>query len=297
MAMSQIYFCKNAVVKLGLAFFCLFFTSCSTKTDINRVFKEKYGKEIEQIKTDRKPPEIKQDNQTRRSFEIPTSENIDSFVKPKDSEPQQYYANVDEKEYAQVKPKQFFPDSNVYVEGKSTQTLPDNLFDLSYNTTLSPAFRPVKSAFDLVKIPSHDYYGVRTALDEKQYVVVGNNYLQKNVDEINFGRSKEDIEMSKELINEKRQIKRQYKMTKIFGTKTSEKKGDVKQDVESDLKKDEAKENEGKAVEKKDDPIEQKNLPTDSGDKSVNLKKSDSADAKKEDGKSVTIIDKILKIN
>lgn len=208
---------KSLLVKFLLTFFTtLFLSACQSKSKINDNFNQKYGKEVQQIKSERIPPKIDKNN-LKQSFEVPVATSYNENATFKDYESQLYYANVDEQEFKEIKPRQFFPDSNVYSEGKNTQSLPENLFDLKYNTALSPAFRVVKSEFDLVKIPEYDFYGVRTALQEKEYVLIGNNNLQKNLDKINASRSKEDVEMSEILIKEQRKLRRKFKMEKVFG--------------------------------------------------------------------------------
>ncbi|MBM5783120.1 MAG: hypothetical protein FJ368_06870 [Pelagibacterales bacterium] len=293
-AKIKILFCG----KLWLFLLCLCSSSCEKKNVINEAFKEKYGQEIERIKNDRTPTQDVKIG-TKYNFESPTFENTTKASENRVVDPEQQYANVDVQEYSEVKPKQFFPDSNVYVEGKASQALPDNIFDLSYNTTLSPPFRPVKSAFDLVQIPSYDYYGVRTALEEKQYTIVGNNYLQKNIDEIGATRSKEDIEISKILIAEQKKLKRQYRMEKIFGQKDQIDDSKNKKEKKSDDKKESADKmpETEKVVEENLQPVNKQNSESGSNvaDEKINKIPDVKVDSKKTENN--TIIDKILKIN
>ncbi len=289
-AQIKILFLDNFLLLL----LCLCLFSCKKKNLINEAFKEKYGQEIERIKNDRTPTQDVKIG-TKYNFESSSFENT-TKASERVVDLEQQYANVDVQEYSEVKPKQFFPNSNVYAEGKSAQSLPDNIFDLSYNTTLSPPFKPVKSAFDLVQIPSYDYYGVRTSLEEKQYGITGNNYLQKNIDEINAKRSKEDIEISKILIEEQKKLKRQFRMEKIFGPK--QQNGSEKEKKDDDKKKSKDK----TSVSEK---VLEENLQTINKEKSEPLIETQNQNLKKttdvkEDSEKLgnnTIIDKILKVN
>ncbi len=289
-AQIKILFLDNFLLLL----LCLCLFACKKKNLINEAFKEKYGQEIERIKNDRTPTQDVKIG-TKYNFESSSFENT-TKASERVVDLEQQYANVDVQEYSEVKPKQFFPNSNVYAEGKSAQSLPDNIFDLSYNTTLSPPFKPVKSAFDLVQIPSYDYYGVRTSLEEKQYGITGNNYLQKNIDEINAKRSKEDIEISKILIEEQKKLKRQFRMEKIFGPK--QQNGSEKEKKDDDKKKSKDK----TSVSEK---VLEENLQTINKEKSEPLIETQNQNLKKttdvkEDSEKLgnnTIIDKILKVN
>ena len=95
--------------------------------------------------------------------------------------------------------------------------LPDDMFDLVYNPTINAPFVVSGLEFDTINIPERDYYGIASTLNDKRYVLAGNQVLQKNIDEVIKQQSAEDIELSEILIKEQRQLKKQQKLTKIFG--------------------------------------------------------------------------------
>ena len=129
----------------------------------------------------------------------------------------QHYANVDFEEYSAVKPKDHLPDAGSFEHGRTSSQFPQGMFDLRYRTRLSPPFRKSGFEFDRIKVPMKDAYGVKTEMSEKEYLLVGNESLQKNVDQINSQRSEDDIDNSEILIKEQKWLKRRRKMMRIFG--------------------------------------------------------------------------------
>jgi hypothetical protein len=196
--------------------FCLF--GCFGKPGVNDVFEKKYGKEIEKISLQRTPPKTSSKNDSKLNFETPVAPIFNDPARSVNSAYEQYYANVDAEEYAGTQPRNFFPDAGVYSQGKNAPgSLPQNMFDIIYHTRLSPPFRRSGFEFDLINIPPRDAYGVVTAMSEKEYLLVGNASLQKNIDKIHSDKTAEDIEMSEILIKEQRQLRRRQKMIKVFG--------------------------------------------------------------------------------
>lgn len=195
----------------------LCFVSCSPRNTVNSVFQKKYGKEVQKIADSRVAPKTSQKKDSKLDFAAPQ----DEFVKqlsPINSDYEQYYASVDPDEYAETPPRNFLPNGEVYEQGKNApEALAKNIFNISYRTALSPPFRKSGIEFDSINIPPQDSYGVITAMSEKEYLLVGNNSLQKNIDYINNSRSSEDVEMSQILIKEQRQLRRKQKMIKAFG--------------------------------------------------------------------------------
>ena len=194
------------------------FSSCSTKnSEINKAFNKKYGEEIDKIRVARTPPAKKsKTKQTKLNFSPARIGDWDDPDAPESASYRQYYANVDLEEYEQTLPRNFFPDGQVHQKGKSQNSLPRNIFKIRYYTKLSPPFRRSGVDFDAIRVPPQDAYGVTTAMSDKEYLLVGNGSLQKNIDQINSGRNSEDVEMSKILIKEQRQLRRRQKMVKVF---------------------------------------------------------------------------------
>lgn len=210
---------------IALVIFLLGFSSCKIET-VNDNFREKYSKEVEKISASRsqsfdKP--IPVGMRPKQDFSAPIPQNKVLHSGQADAPgSEQYYANVDFEEYSGVRPKNHLPNASSYHQGRNAPHLPDDMFDLSYKTRLNPAFRKSGFEFDMIKVPRKDAYGVKTAMSEKDYLLVGNDSLLKNVDQINSQRSEEDIEMSETLIKEQKILKRRQKMIKIFGEKSLE---------------------------------------------------------------------------
>ena len=96
------------------------------------------------------------------------------------------------------------------------------MFEISYQSSSHSPFRAVGSEFDLINIPSEDYYGVKTAMSEKFYFLPGNGLLQKNINSISSDRSKNDVEISEVLIKEQRMLRKKRDMIRIFGENSLE---------------------------------------------------------------------------
>jgi|GEM_PF-1187268 len=204
--------------KAILVIFLLGTASCETE-NINENFEKKYKNDVKQFTAARTQP-----NQTNGSisespklnFAAPTPEvRISENSNTLEPGSEQYYANVDFEEYSQVQPKEYMPNGSEVARNSSK--LPPDMFELNYRAKLSPPFRKSGFEFDLINIPPQDSYGVKTAMSEKEYLLVGNKSLQKSVDQINATKSKEDVEISEILIKEQRQLKRRQKMIKMFG--------------------------------------------------------------------------------
>jgi hypothetical protein len=105
----------------------------------------------------------------------------------------------------------FLPDVRTFIEGiNTTKILPEDMFQIRYISENRPSsYRTSKLSFDDIFIPSKDAFGVRTALGEKNYSLVGNRTLQNNIDFINKYRSPEDKEISLQLIREEKNAKRE----------------------------------------------------------------------------------------
>ena len=87
--------------------------------------------------------------------------------------------------------------------------LPQDMFIISYNLYNFPAsYGKVKLSFDDIIIPDIDIFGVKTRLGEKNYQLVDNKILQKNIDLINQLETKEDREISLELIKQEKKARR-----------------------------------------------------------------------------------------
>jgi hypothetical protein len=181
----------------------------------NAVFDKKYGKEVEKIRATRAPTQ--EINKEITTIQPPTEDEMRAI---NNKSGDNYYAYNDVSKFGEKGPQNYLPNGEFYEasRGKNpSNTLPPNMFQVSYNTALHPPFRRFGAEFDRIVIPTSDVYGVKTEMSEKSYLLAGNNSLQKNIDQINAEKTAEDIEMSEALINEQKQLRRKQRMQKTFG--------------------------------------------------------------------------------
>ncbi len=216
-------------------------TQACSSSNINDGFEKKYGKEVKKIKAERVPTE--QNNKEVTILTTPTPAEIESYS----SSPLNYYPYADISKFGEKLPQNYLPTAEIYEQSKANNpanSLPPNIFEISYNTNPYPPFQKAGFEFDTIKIPPSDIYGVKTAMTEKPYLLAGGDSLQKSVDQINSERTAEDIEMSQALIREQKQLRHQQKMVEIFGKnsveltsleeeKENKKKPKAKQNLES----------------------------------------------------------------
>ncbi len=227
------------------ASFCalIFLSACSSSIEVqdqNKKFETKYGEETKKINQERKK-ELSETNLVLS----PTSFVKDQQELIKEYQEQNYpYADI--AKLGDNPHENFLPNGEVYQQLKSRnpqESLPANMFIVSYNTEKHPQYRYDKSEFDGVSIPTSDNYGVKTELMQKPYLMAGNNHLQKSVDRLNRRLTNENIEFSKILIAEKKKYRSQQKMINIFGEEeitnsqklndTEKKKVDKKDDAKN----------------------------------------------------------------
>lgn len=203
---------------------------------INETFQQKFGKAIEKVKAERTPPVVAKtkDGSNGLNFSGPAEQDWRDLDDSQTNN--EFYANVDATEYDGVRVQRFFPDAgNLERARASGANLPDDVFDIVYNTTVSPPFAKSGAEFDNINIPAYDAYGVRTEMSEKEYLFAGNDSLQKNLDQINSNRTPQDIEASTTIIKEQRQLKKEQKIIKTFGASSTLLDGSKK--IKSEAKK------------------------------------------------------------
>lgn len=206
---------KKYIVSFSLALLAF---ACSPRHTLNTIFQEKYGKEIETINASRTLPIVApQDLNKKLDFSPYVPEDKTSQVDERYLSHEQYYANADAVEYGSRGARETFPNQDMLVQAKNSETLPENMFQISYYTQPSQPFKRMGSEFDHIEIPQKDAYGIVTAASHKQYFLVGNKSLQQNVDHIKSLRSTQDISDSEQLIVENKQIRRRLKNMKVFG--------------------------------------------------------------------------------
>ena len=181
----------------------------------NAVFDKKYAKEVEKIRATRSPTQ--QISKEVTTIQPPTEDEM-HLINNRAGD--NYYAYTDVSKFGEKEPQNYLPNGEFYEASRGnnpSNTLPPNMFQVSYNTKLHPPFRRFGVEFDRIIIPASDVYGVQTEMSEKSYLLAGNNSLQKNIDQINAEKTAEDIEMSEALINEQKQLRRKQRMQKTFG--------------------------------------------------------------------------------
>jgi hypothetical protein len=197
----------------------LLFSSCSSSQNINEAFEKKYGKEIQKIKDTRAP--IKESNQQIVFITPPTEEEITASIAAESD----YYPYVDVSKFGEKMPQHYLPNAEIYEQTKANNpanSLPSQMFEITYSTTLYPAFRKTGTEFDRIEIPPSDVYGVKTEMSGKPYLLAGGDSLQKTIDQISAEKTADDIEFSRILVKEQKQLHRQEKMEKIFGKNSNE---------------------------------------------------------------------------
>lgn len=207
-------------IQILLTAFLVFTSSCSSKNS-NTLFQKRYGKEAKKINFERIPSkEVKNEV---ISSSPPSAEELAQIDNSGHRENRYTYVDVDKMGYESV--KKFLPDGDYYEQMKiynPSNSLPSEMFEVSYNTDLYSGFRKVGAEFDKINIPKSDAHGVATSMSEKPYFLVGNSSLQKNIDQVNSTRSKTDVEISKILIREQREINQKLRMIKDFGEDLSD---------------------------------------------------------------------------
>jgi hypothetical protein len=160
-------------ILIYLASLLIICSSCaySNLPKINEEFIKKYGNEVKKINSSRK----QEDKQVVKSF-LPNDKN-----------------SLQEKNF-------LLNQDSSYQE----ILVPNDAFEINY-TENYPQFKKIGKEFDEIHIPDTDSYGVKTNFEsDKNYHLIGNNYLQQNISNILSSRHKEDIKISEILVKEKR---------------------------------------------------------------------------------------------
>jgi hypothetical protein len=184
---------------------------------MNDEFEKKYGQKAKELNSNRTQTESnKKELKTFQGPESPQEKwkNVENELSNSGS----YYSYIDVGK-AEGMPKDFLPNSNVFKQsqGKNpSDQLPQDLFEISYNTNLHPAFKLQGIEFDYIPIPESDSYGVSTLISEKPYLIVGNKVIQSSISQITKNRTDQDIKNSEILIREQKNINKQRKMRKLF---------------------------------------------------------------------------------
>lgn len=188
-------------------------TSCysSRLPDVNAEFEKKYGEEVEKMNQGRN---MGLESQEVTIVQSPNPADINALMREDD------YTYVGVDRFNDKPPRIYLPNGESYEQTKAfnpSNSIPPDMFEISYETGLYPAFRQQEAEFERIAIPPRDVYGVKTRMSEKPYLLAGNSSVQKSVDRILSEKTPEDIENSEILINERKVFRRKQRMVKTFG--------------------------------------------------------------------------------
>lgn len=213
--------------------------------DYNSAFNKKYGQEAQKMKAARLPENPDSKKEMVPLGAITVEEATAATVNTKG-----YYAYVDIAKFGDRSPQNYMPNGEVYEQtkaGNPANSLPPDMFEITYYAGLYPPFSPAGVEFDRINVPPQDVYGVQTKLSDKQYMLAGNAALQRSVDHINKEKTADDVEISEILIKEQKELRRRQKMLKAFGPEVLvemvylEEKSEQKEAVVMEKKKDDDK--------------------------------------------------------
>ncbi len=181
-------------------------SSCNTVdlSKSNDIFTKKYGEQTKKINETRKPDPIQKNQRTSSS--PPTSQEVTEQLANK----AYFYPYTGITKIGDAPKFINLPDQEIYEfsQANNPNSLPPDIFEPPYNLALYPPFQKIGAEFDVIKIPNRDRFGVNTELSSKEYLLVGNNSLQRSIDKINSSKTQLDIDVSKMLIFEKNKMRR-----------------------------------------------------------------------------------------
>ncbi len=189
--------------------------SCQSKSDeANANFLKQYGNNVNEINKKRDEA-----NQIQANIDCQSSPNGCEKDKNKWKDSATIFgiensnkiqnASIDTSKIVMPKPpEEFSPNVQTLLERQGAQ-LPENMFQISYNLYNFPdSYGKSRVSFDDINIPKSDAFGVKTELGEKNYQLIGNKTLQKDVDFTKQVNTQEDREISIELIRQEKQRRR-----------------------------------------------------------------------------------------
>ena len=190
-------------------------SSChNTSEQSNRNFLKKYSKEVKLINDNR---EVLRQQHNKQDCKLLPNGCIEDNKKWQDTATIFGIKNIKQYESAfidtsQIKmpepPEEFLPNEKTLLQN-NMKSLPQNMFHISYNLHNFPKrYGRPKLSFDDIKIPSKDMFGEKTELGEKNYQLIGNQILQKDIDFSKQLYSEEDKEIMIELIKQEKRIGR-----------------------------------------------------------------------------------------
>lgn len=207
------------ILFLASLLFTLF--SCAKEETINSSFERKYGREIQRMREmrglDRMGKAVKRDPLANPQYSSPPSR---AEIERQMAGNGGYNSYSPIQKIGQAPRQDYRPNAEIYQtqrRNNPSRSLPDDMFYITYNNQLHPPFKRIGQEFDYISIPEYDAYGVETEMANKQYLLAGNNAVQKSLDKIRSARSEDDVAISKSLIKEIKEEKKQKRTIRIFG--------------------------------------------------------------------------------
>jgi hypothetical protein len=180
---------KSFLLKSFFIYLSFAIASCKSTDSANQDFEEKFAKEIALINA-------------KRMQDSKSPENNANNSKLK------------------KRPQEFLPNVQTLGVGRAAgaqNQLPKDMFIIRYATNPHPPFTSTGIEFDAIEVPRYDAFGIASNLADKQYLLTGNNALQKNIDKIEARRTSENIEFSQILIAERKRLRQEQKDKQDFG--------------------------------------------------------------------------------
>ncbi len=205
---------NNIVLKLFTTILLLLVsTSCSnTLEQNNKNFLNKYGSQVNRINSARERSASKQ---------VIKAKNIQQVKQAPWKYPAKimgidgtYYvrsAFIDtDKLKLKANPQDFLPNFDTFMHGQNMKNMYPDIFKASYETKNYPtSYKKDVISFDDIKIPKHDYFGIKSNLSEKQYDIIDHKILQENIDYVHDYLNMDNKEINLILLKEKEEIRRQ----------------------------------------------------------------------------------------
>ncbi len=155
----------------------------------NEAFEKKYSREIKQLTKERSDQNKKKPDM--KNYQVPDGQKDISQAQ----NPENNFAYQEIVKFGNPKILQrFFPDSETYEQATQSgviNKLPPDIFEISYNTRLSPPFKRLGQEFDKIQIPSADVYGISSSNNEKSYLLASRSSIQKAISIIKSQRANE----------------------------------------------------------------------------------------------------------
>lgn len=208
---------------LTVLFFSLNIVSCTndlSNFSTNEVFESRYKSEASKINKQRAATQEESsilgflgmdsgfDYKNPANFQTPDGQNSPS----KTLANKYNYIDIS---YLGSRNAQYFPDLETYQQGIAKNPdsgLDPNVFEIAYNTYLNKPFNNLGEDFDKIYIPMQDGHGVKSSASDKNYNLVPIASVQNAVRTIINSRSQDDLEISRKLIVERKNLLRKKQL-------------------------------------------------------------------------------------